>query len=548
MIGVVARAEDHHSVREFFELFKTPWEFCREHGDYDVLIRADAAPTHHRAKVVIAYHDSPSIPGPRQHSTMLSWNGQRIPVYGRCVALPPDGTTPRLVREDTREPVASVTRVHGTTLVRVGYDLFEEARFLLTTGQPPANADLPTLERHIGFLRDSIVGSGVPLVEIPPVPSGYRFIVCLTHDIDHPSIRLHRFDHTMFGFLYRAVVRSLVEVCRRRARPTTLLRNWAAAVTLPLVHLGLVKDFWSQFDRYLTIEQGLGSTFFVIPVKNDPGQTVSGQAPRRRASPYGAPDIAEQLRALHAGGCEVALHGLDAWMDASSAVKERACISLVTRASTMGVRMHWLFFDEQAPGRLEEAGFAYDSTFGYNNTVGFRAGTLQAFRPMTAERLLELPLTIMDTALFYPAYRNLTLKAAKQVVWRLLDEAERHGGAVTINWHDRSLAPERLWGDFYVELLDELKRRAAWFPTASQAAAWFRHRRSAVFDSVRWDGDSVRVKLSVGPLHDLPGLTLRVHRPSSAAADQPLQMQRPRRFSDMTFTDALDTLLTPSAS
>ena len=57
-------------------------------------------------------------------------------------------------------------------LARIGYDLFGEIRTLLTVGQPPANASLPALELHIAFLRDLITGSGVSLVEIPPVPEG----------------------------------------------------------------------------------------------------------------------------------------------------------------------------------------------------------------------------------------------------------------------------------------------------------------------------------------------------------------------------------------
>jgi len=35
---------------------------------------------------------------------------------------------------------------------------------------------------------------------------------------------------------------------------------------------------------------------------------------------------------------------------------------------------------------------------------------------------------------------------------------ERQGGVLTVNWHDRSIAPERLWDDFYLDLLDDLKR------------------------------------------------------------------------------------------
>ena len=191
-------------------------------------------------------------------------------------------------------------------------------------------------------------------------------------------------------------------------------------------------------------------------------------------------------------------------------------VSRVTGTATAGARMHWLFWDERAPERLEKAGFTYDSTFGYNGAVGFRAGTTQAFKPITARRLLEMPLTIMDTALFYPSYLNLTQEAAKHTVGPLVDEVERYGGALTINWHDRSLGPERLWGGFYSELVDDLKLRAAWFPTMAQAAAWFRRRRSAVFKSVRWDDNSVHITASADCHEDLPGLRLRVYKPGPA--------------------------------
>jgi hypothetical protein len=550
MIGVVAGGEEHDVVGEFFELFKTPWEFCRDDGRYEVLVCADDTIRHHSAKLVIVYGSQPtafdretkSFLGRQRHGATLSWNGDRIPVYERCVTFDPDPEVPHLVLDDTREPVVAMTRANGCTFVRVGYDLFREIRFLLTTGQPPKHAGIPTLERHIAFLRGLIVGAGIPLVEIPPIPGGYRFTACLTHDIDHPSIRLHRFDHTAFGFLYRAVVRSLINVCTGRTPVASLWRNWAAALRLPFVHLGLARDFWLQLDRYLEIEKGLGSTFFVIPVKHDPGRSLDGLAPKMRASSYGVSDIADHLEPLRAAGCEVALHGIDAWLDSSKGLEERERVSRVTGACTAGVRMHWLFFDERAPGRLDEAGFSYDSTYGYNETVGFRAGTMQAFKPIGARRLLELPLTIMDTALFYPAYGNLTPTAARRVVGQLMDDAERYGGALIINWHDRSLAPERLWGDFYTQMVGELKGRGAWCPTATQAALWFRQRRSAVFDSVHREGDSLRVRATAAGRHDdLPPLILRVHTPRLPDADRPVQWQQTPRFTDLALESALDT-------
>src|SRR5262249_30645510 len=208
---------------------------------------------------------------------------------------------------------------------------------------------------------------------------GPRFFACLPHDVDHPAIRFHRFDHTTAGFLHRATIGSLIDACRGRMPLGHLRRNLGAALTLPFVHLGWAHDFWSGFDRYLEIERGLGSTFFVIPVKGYRGRGyANGAAPRRRASAYEVADIAPHVKAALATGSEVALQGVDAWMDSASGFEERELISRVTGMSTAGVRMHWLFWNDSTPAQLEKAGFSYDSTFGYNTTVGFRAGTLQA--------------------------------------------------------------------------------------------------------------------------------------------------------------------------
>ena len=133
--------------------------------------------------------------------------------------------------------------------------------------------------------------------------------------------------------------------------------------------------------------------------------------------------------------------------------------------------MHWLFFDSESARKLDEAGFFYDSTFGYNETVGYRAGTTQGFRPFGTKCLLELPLHVMDTALFYPSHLHFSEEQAMTRVNGMVDDMRQFGGALVINWHDRSIAPERLWDDFYVQLVAKLKATGAWFCTASQAAA-----------------------------------------------------------------------------
>ena len=114
--------------------------------------------------------------------------------------------------------------------------------------------------------------------------------------------------------------------------------------------------------------------------------------------------------------------------------------------------MHWLYYDLQSPLALEQAGAAYDSTIGYRETVGYRAGTTQVYKPLQATRLLELPMHVMDTALFYPAYMGLSSRQATALLGGMVDNALNFGGCITMNWHDRSLAPERLWGACYRNL------------------------------------------------------------------------------------------------
>jgi len=170
--------------------------------------------------------------------------------------------------------------------------------------------------------------------------------------------------------------------------------------------------------------------------------------------------------------------------------------------------MHWLFFDSESAGKLDDAGFSYDSTVGYNETIGYRAGTTQAFRPFGTKRLLELPLHIMDTALFYPAYLHLSPEQAMMRIDGMVNDMRQFGGVLMVNWHDRSIAPERLWDDFYAELVEKFKLAGAWFCTAGEAAQWFRRRREVTFGTSGSEAALASTRSEAG----LPGLRIRSYQ------------------------------------
>jgi peptidoglycan/xylan/chitin deacetylase (PgdA/CDA1 family) len=522
MIGVITTDSQQPVVREFFELFKTPWEFYRSGWHYDVVLCAGPDVVEDSsAKLVVIYggrelpfdaaqgrYGHPHAPGPR----MFVAEGRRIAVYGESVTFSPSRSG-LLVDEVSQHPAAYMeVRARGPVVVRIGYDLLTEIAFLLSEGQPVDNAGIPSIDLHISLLRSLILCHGIPLVEIPPVPRGYRFIACLTHDVDHPAIRLHKFDHTMMGFLYRAIIGSPWAFLRGRFSMRAWFRNWMAVLRLPLVFLGVLPDFWNEFEAYRTLEGGaVRSSFFVIPFKRYRGTGNGGLPPKKRASAYAAADLAGKIRQLLAAGHEIGLHGIDAWHDEKSGRRELNEVNHVSGTKITGVRMHWLYFDRQSPGLLDRLGFDYDSTVGYNDTIGYRAGASQVYRPLDAQRLLELPLHVMDTALFFPGCMNLSPAEARRAVGKLIDHAARFGGVITINWHDRSLAPERMWDDFYVDLLDELRSRGAWLANARDTVRWFRKRRAAGFD----DRDRIKEDANgcIEPNQDLPGTELRVHNP-----------------------------------
>lgn len=525
MIGVVIHPDRREIVQEFFELFKTPWEFVGDGRSYAVVLAVGDPPVTVNAPLVLHYatggREEDQKAGvrvsPVATNALLEHAGRQIPLYGECVTF--SGGQGIGINEATSGlPAAYLARRGEQLTVRLGFDLFAEIQFLLSHGQPANHARMPSLELHIALLRDMILGASIPLVELPPIPAGHRFMVCLTHDVDHPVMRRHFCDHTMFGFLFRAVAGSVANVARGRATLLQLLRNWATALTLPLVYLGWLKDTWFGFDRYLEVEQGLGSTFYVIPWSGRPGLLPPGNAPARRAARYELSDVAPHLEKFRQAGCEVGTHGIDAWTDSERGREERGRLAQYSDACETGVRMHWLYFGGKSPQVLEQGGFTYDSSFGYNNTVGFRAGTLQAFKPPGVTHLLELPLAVMDTALFYPSYLNLSPRAARTVVDDVVNVAERFGGALTVNWHDRSLAPERQWDRFYLDLLTDLKRRNAWFPTAARAVTWFRNRRAVRFERVVGRAQVIRVNAAADSRPaGVPGVTVRIHRPRAGA-------------------------------
>lgn len=520
MIGVIHNTDEKEAVEEFFQLFKTPWEPFQHGMDYDVVLATAGCIPEIKARLLIIFSseigkfDSRNGIGGRSEDRGLLFHDKefRVPIYRRALVFgePRSGIT---CLHSDKGPVGIKIVSSDGVIMRIGYDLFREVGGLLSSGQPAGNAHIPTLEIHIALLREWILRAGISFLEIPPTPGGKRFLICLTHDIDFIGIRQHKFDHTMWGFLYRSTLGAFRNLVRRRISLAKFIRILGAAASLPLVWLDWKKDFWSPFEWYLKVENSLFATYFLIPFKGRAGEQVDSPSASKRAASYELSDVVEWIRIILQRGNEVGVHGINGWHNAEQGRAELERIRSATGSSTTGNRTHWLLRQESTARLLDEAGYSYDSTDGYNETIGYRSGTVQAYRPLGTQRLLELPVHIQDGALFYPNRLDLSEEEAMARCGELIENSKAFGGVLTVIWHDRSHAPERLWGEFYRRFVDRLRTLDVWFATCGQAMDWFRKRREASFVREHSNEGSNRVAIPQAAHAISPPLTLRVHRP-----------------------------------
>ena len=176
-----------------------------------------------------------------------------------------------------------------------------------------------------------------------------------------------------------------------------------AVLSLPFVFLGLLPDFWSPFDEYAGADDGPPCHLLPRAVQEPSGQ-VAGR-PRgatSRAVAYEMRDVAPRPAAERQTGSSWRSTGSMRGATPTQGRRELQELRRSRRQADGRCPDALALLRRESPRQLEAAGFAYDSTWGYNDAVGYRAGTSQVFRFAGSANLLELPLTVMDSALFYP--------------------------------------------------------------------------------------------------------------------------------------------------
>jgi hypothetical protein len=261
-----------------------------------------------------------------------------------------------------------------------------------------------------------------------------RFRAILTHDVDVPFCVL--------GQPRRRIARQLGGDVLRRRDPQLAMRRVRSVERTR--RLGAAGDLCNTFEWIMGLSErhGLRSAFFFIPGRT--GGAIDGN--------YRLDGAAGGLmRAMGARGHEVGIHpSYGTFRDGAALRRELAVLRRVAEAAGLdqdrwGGRQHYLRWEAPTTWQIwADAGLSYDSTVGYAEAPGFRAGVCweyPAFNVRSGERLplRERPLVVMETSLFDPQYLALAHDEAARCVEELLAQCRLYGGDFVLLWHNDNL-------------------------------------------------------------------------------------------------------------
>lgn len=369
-------------------------------------------------------------------------------------------------------PVVYGTPVRGMEWIvqeehrlELGLDVLGSAFFMLTRYEELVK---PDRDEHGRFpARESLAGRagllGRPMVDeyaevlwacmkrlwpgMQRRERGYKLL--LTHDVDSP------FSYLNLGRsgLLRA---SAGDLAIRRA-PGVGFRRMVTALSPSRVQPVLDPNNSFGWMMGQAERRGVHSAFFFSAggdSEYDPVYSLEDHAVR------------SLIRRIAGRGHEVGFHGSYGSMESAEltaaevAKLRRVFEDLEVRQEVLGGRQHYLRWRPVTWRRWSEAGLDYDSSVGYRDMPGFRAGTTQEFQAFDLEagRVLpirERPLSAMDVTLFAQTgcWAGLDSDSVVGAVERLSGTARKVGGTFTLLWHNSSLLSRRQRA-VYQECLD----------------------------------------------------------------------------------------------
>jgi hypothetical protein len=301
----------------------------------------------------------------------------------------------------------------------------------------------PILDEH-ALAFEQVLSSLLPAWH--PRPRKMR--VKLTHDIDDVGI----------PFELRASVGHVL----KRARPSAAVRDLLALLTsVEPAELALVHRLAA-----ISKARGLHSAFY---------WKASPRGPHDSGYDPSSAKIRRVIDRLRDDGFELGVHpGYDTFGNRANLAAEVTLLRTALGAITPGGRQHYLRWSPETWLDWEACGLSYDSSLGFADQFGFRAGTAVPYRPWSLREdreinLIEVPLILMDCTPL--KYMKLVREEALHRLQTLIQRIARTGGVFTLLWHNTPLLDSDYNG-WYDSVLDLLAGVPSFDAVASSESIW----------------------------------------------------------------------------
>ncbi len=290
-----------------------------------------------------------------------------------------------------------------------------------------------------------------------------------------------------------SVQRALFEESANREFPLFFKERWpkgkefaialthdADRIEAPISHLRSVKERFTEKDYALAIENRKNLYLNIegmVGIERTHGFKSSFYF---LLDEYEITPLTETLSRLRSDGWEMGLHG--GLRSSEDIGKMRAEIGLFANlfgTKPEGIREHYLKFDPKVTWRImEELGLSYDTTWGFNDRPGFKAGLSLPFHPPDPDwemmNILEIPLILMDTSLW--GYMHLSEEEGLKMIEKVMAIASSRGGLFTLLWHQEALLMRG--GRIYPEILNRIPA-SCFVGNALMIDEWWRGRSAS---------------------------------------------------------------------
>ena len=357
-----------------------------------------------------------------------------------------------------------------STGMKTNLDLFSSAFFLISRIEESyAKGDLDIHDRY--KFSNSIIGEELikqPIINLYAqklaewIEREYKVTLSLrekrmgtviTHDIDAP-------------YRYLTLKAEISEVANSLWSQEGKYKSFDDLKRYISFLLGISADPYDVFDYIIKMEEkrNIKSTYFILSWP----ENRWGLKKRK---------YARQLQTLKALGNEIALHpSYNNYSNSLEVESEKDSLTILSGVMPEGTRNHFLRFDlPDAYERFEKLGFLYDSTLGFAEREGFRAGICTPFKPFNVNNrrvvdLIEIPLVVMDSTLIN--YRGFRPDEALETIKELVDNVNKVQGTIVFNWHNHLLVDDRStgWRNVYEKSIEYLRDKNAIFYTCSELA------------------------------------------------------------------------------